>query len=80
LLSRHTGSQIQNSINNGTAATYSHTLNKAFTRYILGVDTIGSGRYDGNMAEILVYSRSVSDSERDALARYLGRKWGITVS
>jgi hypothetical protein len=80
MISRHTGSQIQNSLNNGTAATYDHTLNKTFTRYRLGTDFATTGRLDGNIAEVLVYSRSVSDSERTALARYLGRKWGITLS
>lgn len=80
LTSRHTGSEIQNSVNNGAQQTFSHTLNKTFTRYRLGADFAGSGRESGRTAEILVYSRSLSDSERNAIARYLGNKWGITVS
>jgi hypothetical protein len=80
MISRHTGSEIQNSLNNGASQTYGHTLNKTFTRYRMGADFASSGRHDGNIAEVLVYSRSVSDTERNALARYLGRKWGITVS
>lgn len=80
LMSQHTGSQIQNRLNNGAAQTYNHTLNKAFTRYRLGADYAVAGRESGRTAEILVYSRSLSDSERNTIARYLGRKYGITVS
>jgi hypothetical protein len=80
-ISRHTGSQIQNSVNNGLAQTSNLTLNKTFTRYRMGARFIDSiARFDGNIAEVLVFSRNVSDLERDIVARYLGRKWGVTVA
>jgi hypothetical protein len=31
-------------------------------------------------AEILIYSKALSSSERSSVERYLGRKWGITVA
>jgi hypothetical protein len=80
-ISRHTGSQVQNSVNNQSAQTSNFTLNKTFTRYRMGARFTDSiARLDGNIAEVLVFSRNVSDSERDTVARYLGRKWGVTVA
>lgn len=79
--SRHTGAQIQNRINNGSAATFSHTLNKEFTRYGIGEGLPSFGtRWRDRIAEVLVFSRSVSDSEMNTVARWLGKKWNITVS
>lgn len=80
--SRHTGAQIQNRINNGSAATYSHTLNKEFTRSGIG-DSLPSGfgaTWRDRVAEVLVFSRSLTDSEMNTVARWLGKKWNITVS
>jgi hypothetical protein len=36
--------------------------------------------YRGAIAEVLVYQRVISDAERKSVERYLGDKWGITVS
>ena len=80
--SRHTGSQIQNRINNGSSAVYSHTLNKEFTRSSIG-DSLNPGfgaTWRDRVAEVLVFSRSISDSEMNAVARWLGKKWNITVA
>ena len=79
---RHTGSQIQNRINNGSSAVYSHTLNKEFTRSSIG-DSLNSGfgaTWRDRVAEVLVFSRSLTDSEMNAVARWLGKKWNITVA
>jgi hypothetical protein len=79
--SRHTGSQIQSRVNNGSAQTYSHTLNKEFTRFGIGESLPSFGaRWRDRMAELLVFSRSISDSEMNAVARWLGKKWNITVA
>lgn len=80
MASRHSGSQISNSTNNGTASTFSHTLNKTFTRYRIGQDFSGTGVFAGRICEVLVYSRAVTDSELASLTSHLGSKWGITVS
>lgn len=80
--SRHTGSQIQNSVNNGTAQTYTHTLNRAYERYRIGNDLaqFQTGWWAGGVAEVVVYNRSITDSERTTILRALGTKWGITVA
>lgn len=36
--------------------------------------------YDGYIAEIIMYSRALSTQERVDVERYLGQKWGVTVS
>ena len=36
--------------------------------------------WDGLVGEVLLYSRSLSASERSRVERYLGGKWGITVA
>jgi hypothetical protein len=45
---------------------------------------IGSGNnltfLDGWVGEVLVWPRALTDSERQRVERYLGRKWGITVA
>jgi hypothetical protein len=79
--SRHTGSQIQNSINGSAGAAFSHTLNKEFTRFALGDSQPSFAvRWRDRMAEILFFSRSLSDAEMNKVARWLGTKWGIAVS
>jgi hypothetical protein len=79
--SRHTGSQIQNRINNGSSATYSHTLSKEFTRFGIGEGLPSFGtRWQNRIAEIVLFSRSLTDSEMNAVARWLGKKWSITVA
>lgn len=41
---------------------------------------VGGRRSTGDVGEFLVYNRNLSDSERQRVERYLGRKWGITVA
>lgn len=82
--SRHTGAQIQNTINNGPQSVFVHTLNKLFTRYMISIDmpedpTAISFWQDG-IAEIAMYSRALTDTERLRVVRHMGGKWGIVVS
>lgn len=42
--------------------------------------TLGSSGYGGDIAEVLIYQRVLSDSERSAVTSYLGTKWGVTVT
>ena len=37
-------------------------------------------RFDGDIHEIMVYHRKLSDTERNTVECYLGDKWSITVS
>jgi prepilin-type N-terminal cleavage/methylation domain-containing protein len=43
-------------------------------------NTSGTQRWFGDIAEIIVFDRALSADERKAIEKYLGKKWGITVS
>jgi len=48
------------------------------TGYELGAETGSSARYyDGNLAEIIIYNRVLSDAEKLQVESYLEDKWGI---
>ena len=40
----------------------------------------GSNFYDGDLAEVIMYDRDLSESEMQSVERYLGVKWGISVA
>lgn len=47
----------------------------------LGIGAFESLQYwDGSIAEIVVYTRTLGTTERQAVERWLGKKWGITVA
>lgn len=46
----------------------------------LGARNQASAFSNGDYAEILIYNRPLTDGEHTAVRRYLGRKWGITVT
>lgn len=78
----HTGSQIQNQVNNGSASTFTHTLNKEFTRFSIG-DSLPSGfgvTWRDRVGEVLLFNRALSSAEVNSVARWLGKKWNITVA
>jgi hypothetical protein len=83
----HTGTLLSNRVNNGTAATYTYTTppwSAAFSTMMLNTantsGSAGNNQMTGLISEILLYSRDLSDSERSAIHKYLGKKYGITVS
>lgn len=78
--SQHNGSQISNRVNNGTAQTYSHTLNKQFTRFAIGNAVGATANWQDRVAEVVLFNRDLPDNERNLMATYLGRKWNIAVS
>lgn len=50
-------------------------------RFSVGSSSQGAAEfYTGHVAEVLLYSRVLSDSERLRIERYLGTKYGITVA
>jgi hypothetical protein len=74
----HTGSQIQNRLDNGTAATYSTTtLNTTFNTFMIGANggVVQNQFLGGYVGEVVVYARALNDTERDAIHRYLKAKW-----
>jgi hypothetical protein len=46
----------------------------------IGRASAGTNYYGGSIAEILVYDRTLSQSERFAVRNYLGRKWAVNVT
>jgi prepilin-type N-terminal cleavage/methylation domain-containing protein len=47
----------------------------------IGLTAPGIGEYlDGNIAEIIIFDRALSNDERQDIERYLSKKWGITLS
>lgn len=50
-------------------------------RFSIGSSSQGATEfYSGHIAEVLFYSRALSDSERLSIERFLGTKYGITVA
>jgi hypothetical protein len=76
--STHTGAQIANRLDNGTASTYSTaTFNTTFHTFLIGANGgPGVNQFLGGfVGEVLVYSRALADAERNAVHRYLRAKW-----
>jgi len=80
----HSGTVLSNRLNNGAAATYTtaSAWTATFGTVMLSTANILSpvGLWDGQISEVLVYSRELSATERSTVHKYLGKKYGITVS
>ncbi len=53
------------------------------TNYVFPTFRIGGGQYgyySGYIAEIIIYNRVLLDDERESVAKYLSKKWGIRLS
>jgi hypothetical protein len=57
----------------GSGGTYTGT----FAKLGIGAKTANSSNWEGEFGEILFYDRALSNSERDAVERYLADKWSI---
>ena len=60
-----------------TTGTYSTSISDN-TRYILS--NAGTNGWDGEIGEIIIFNRKLSDSERAQIEGYLRSKWGILLS
>jgi hypothetical protein len=79
----HTGSEIQNSVNNGTRATAVHTLSNTIDRTILGAYQAVNAFQDNSTSEIatvMMWNRDLSSGEQEQMIRALGTQYGITVA
>ena len=80
---RHSGSAVTMKLNSTEGASYSHTLNRNFAFYRIGASYVApSGGTDAAfwnslISEIIVYTKSLSDSESDSVTNYLNNKWAI---
>ena len=43
----------------------------------LGTTNLGETRFDGDMGEVLIYDRALSETERKQTEKYLAQKWGV---
>ena len=69
-----------NTATNSSWLTAGSTPNNDSLTSSIGFDGSTSNHFDGFVAEIALYQRALSSTERQAIERYLGRKWGITVA
>ncbi|HUP01123.1 MAG TPA: fibronectin type III domain-containing protein, partial [Gemmatimonadota bacterium] len=55
-------------------------IHTPFNRYLVGMtEPSTSARFDGQIAELLLYDRALSDCERDDVVATLGTRYGIAV-
>jgi hypothetical protein len=84
--SHHDGTTLSNRVNNGTAATHTFGAppwSATFTNMMLSTfnaTATPSAFLTGKIAEVIVYGRDLTADERAAVHKYLGSKYGITVS
>lgn len=66
---------------NGTSQFSGTTLTRAGTTGIfVGDDSSGGDELQGNIAEIIVYDRNLTNDERRDVENYLASKWGLTTT
>jgi hypothetical protein len=46
----------------------------------LGVVSIGNGSYQGNIGEVIIFTKALTATERKSVEQYLGKKWGIAIN
>ncbi|MDA0902034.1 MAG: prepilin-type N-terminal cleavage/methylation domain-containing protein [Proteobacteria bacterium] len=63
----------------GSMATSSVALGSGGGNFILGTLSLGVRQFDGNIAEIIIYKRSLSTNQKNDVENYLSQKWGIEI-
>jgi len=64
---------------NGSTRDGTYSLNASWLLTLAGMDTIdGKVYYNGNISEILIYSKSLPLHVQQFITAYLGQKWGLT--
>ena len=79
---RHSGSAVTMKLNTTEGASFSHTLNRGFRIYRIGAAyTAPSGGaiafWNSLISEVIVYDKSLTDSESDLVTNYLNSKWAV---
>jgi hypothetical protein len=80
---RHDGSALLHQVNKGAAATFASSFAPAIANMMLSTFTSSGAAgafWNGRIAEILVYNRSLSDAESGRVHAYLAAKYGITLA
>ena len=73
--SNHSGSQISNRANGGTATTYTHSLNLTVDRANIGLAT---GIFTGYVFGLIVVNKSLAPSDLANAEQYLAARSGVT--
>jgi len=56
-------------------------LNSSYTNgKIGGYCNVAQALYQGDLGEIIIYNRALSDFERQQIEQYLSKKWAIKLS
>lgn len=76
-LSAHINGSPQTPTNTiaGTINSTSSNIGLAFN----GNTTTPQGHLSGDLAEVLIFSRALTESERSSIEKYLSSKWGVTL-
>jgi hypothetical protein len=79
---RHSGSALTTKLNSAEGASFSSTLNTSFLVYRIGAAYRVSGGTQGAVwnsliSEVIVYDKSLTDSESDLVTNYLNSKWAV---
>ncbi len=65
---------------NGGAAVTSGVGNSGAITKSLEVVGIGNASFQGNLGEIIIFTKALTVAERKSIEEYLGKKWGITIN
>lgn len=63
----------------GLPSIYTGTLN-ANPNLIIGGNILGSAYFNGYIGELIIYDRNLRWDERKVVEKYLGKKWGVSIS
>jgi hypothetical protein len=78
---QQSGAGVSIRYNGGTFATSATAPPATQFNKILYIGSLAATNYFGSLlAELIFYARELTTSERQAVERYLGKKWGITVT
>ena len=64
---------------NGGLASNSGTGNDGEMLKSLGKVGVGTASFQGNIGEIIIFTKALSDADRKSVEKYLSQKWGIPV-
>lgn len=64
---------------NGAVANNAGTNSGILTK-TLGIVSIGNGSYQGNIGEVIIFTKALTTTERKSVEQYLGKKWGIAIN
>jgi hypothetical protein len=65
---------------NGVEAGYGATANVSFVFSVLGFDPMTSEWFNGDISEVILYNKSLSDADRKAVEQYLNDKYALSAA